>query len=280
MKDDIDPQFLKGLTDAQFKIAKRNFTYVNISRLIILLANFGIIFGNAEISNLIALVSAAVAIISVSIQIRVDRYKSLAEALLRQYEENEGLGWPISKKAISDIMASLPAKLRQEASDFNLPQPYYASQAPKSPRRLIENLEESAWWTKHLSSKMVTYTFLFVLTMLSLSFIALVTILNSAASYSFERNVARAVVSVIAFLFSGGMIRLWLDYRQLNENAARAENIASQILARPDDPDIVDVARVIKEYQIARASSPLIPDWVFKQSHSSLDIMWKRYRAR
>lgn len=276
----MDTQFLKGLTDAQFGVAKQYFLYVNICRLVVLLANIGIIFSNAEVLSVLAVVSPAIAVISVLMQIRVDRYKSSAEALLRQYEEHEGFGWPVSRKTVSDIMINLPARLRHEASEFNLLQPYYASQAPKSMRRIIENLEESAWWTKHLSSKMASYSLLFVLIMFTSSFFALVFTLNLATNQSFERNMARAAVSVVAFLFTGGMIKLWLDYRQLNEQATRTENTACQLLASAEELNSIDATRLLNEYQIARASSPLIPDWVFKHSQSDLDDMWKKYRSR
>lgn len=277
---DTDPQLLKGLATAQFKIAKRYFFYVNICRLIVLLTNVGMIFSNAEVLNILSIVSPTLAVISVLIQIRVDRFKSSAEALLRQYEEYEGLGWPVSRNAVSDIMVGLSENLRDEASVSNISQPYFASQAPKSIRRIMENLEESAWWTKHLSSKMATYSLLFVFIMLISSFFALVITLHSATNQPFERNVARAMVSVIAFLFTGGMIKLWLDYRQLNRQANRTEDIACQLLDSAEEPNLVDAARVLNEYHIARASSPLIPDWVFKQSRSNLDDMWKKYRSR
>ena len=43
----------------------------------------------------------------------------------------------------------------QAATDAN--KNYFSSETPVSSRRMLENLEESVWMTKHLAQRMTTY---------------------------------------------------------------------------------------------------------------------------
>lgn len=277
---DNPSKYLKGLVDAQFSRAKRFWTYVNVCRLIILVINIASIFSGVATTNLFAAISAVTGILAVVFQFHSDRHKGLAESLLRQYEAYDGLGWPVSRKTVSDVLAELPRKLREHAMEPSILVPYYSSHAPVSPKRTLENLEESSWWTKHLSRNMANLVLLLILAMLITSIAALVVTLNTVESRSVVNDLSRASVSAVAFLFTGGLVRLWLDYQRLGQGAARTEDMACQELANHAELEVVQVFNVMHEYHIVRASGPLIPDWIFYRSKPALDTMWKALRTR
>ncbi|MBD0361468.1 MAG: hypothetical protein ICV55_01550, partial [Coleofasciculus sp. C3-bin4] len=88
---------------------------------------------------------------------RSDTNKGTAEALLRKLDGRDSFGWLISRAELSDLLMRSPSKVDKLVVAKALSEEYFASEEPPGTLRALENLQESAWWSKHLSERMRSY---------------------------------------------------------------------------------------------------------------------------
>lgn len=220
----------------------------------------------------IGLVAAILAIVYVLLQWRSDTLRRMADSVKRKNEVFDGMGWPPSGKEFSDLKVTIPDNIRR---DFWKPvrSNYYDSDTAPSPLRVIENLEESSWWSKHLSQSMMGYSGAFCTVVVMLAIITLLITLQNASGQTYEQNIARAMTSVIVFLFSAGYLRLTFEYFRFGREAQRIEDQAIY-LKKQADLSSVDALKLLHDYQIIRAGAPLIPTWLWKMKNSKLNDAW------
>lgn len=212
---------------------------------------------------------------------RADYKKGDYQALLRKFEFFDGLGWTITQLERSDWLASLRTKQRQKitASD-RMPQHYFASNKPPSEVRLLENLEESSWWSKHLGKFTAFFIGGTTILTMSVSFVVLLLSVQRATDQTSIESIAKVIVSVIAALFSIGFVRLAVDYWLFSESSAKFENAASKILDDPTPINHEEATKLVHEYQIARSGAPMIPNWAWKCNEKKLNAIWREQRSR
>ena len=217
---------------------------------------------------------AIFAMIAELLQWRSEYIKSIAESLLRKFEYHDGFGWPILKLEISDILARVPVNIRKSIPSQDPDYQYFESKEVVGPKRVIENLIESAWWSKHLSETAI-HVFL-TITLLTIigSFAILIISIETVQNYSILTNVSRIVTSTLLLLFSLRLIRNTVDYYSLNRKAGQIETKANDIL-QSQNFDKDKILKVLIEYQFVRNSSPLIPTWIWKARRETLNDLWK-----
>ena|SRR6266496_5258477 len=88
--------------------------------------------------------------------LRSDSLKGTAEAIRRKVDQQESFGWNISRAEMSDLLVKTPTKLRKKIETQNSSKPYFDSKEAPGPKRALENLRESSWWSKHLSERIVS----------------------------------------------------------------------------------------------------------------------------
>lgn len=219
-----------------------------------------------------ALVSAILTVCYVASKWRSDRFKQLADKLKRAFEMFDGLGWPVSAKELSDLLVTVSRHEREQAHE-EPEQRYFASKAQQSAQRLLENLEESAWWTKHLAGSMAFHASLLCVGVFVVAAITLVVTLQSTASQTIADTVAKVTTSIVVFIFSGGYFRLAFEYNQFSRGAEQIENQANFLLQRKDFTEI-QATKLLHDYHIIRAGSPLLPNWLWKYRRGDLNELW------
>ena len=85
-----------------------------------------------------------------------DKNKADAEALRRKLDYEDSLGWEISGAELSDFLARAPQKIRDSIDDEKQ-ENYFASKDMAGTKRALKNVQESAWWSKHLAEKMCRF---------------------------------------------------------------------------------------------------------------------------
>jgi Flp pilus assembly protein TadB len=221
-----------------------------------------------------ALISAILTVCYVASKWRSDRFKQLADKLKRAFEMFDGLGWPVSAKELSDLLVTVSRYEREQAQE-EPDQSYFASKAPQSAQRLLENLEESTWWTKHLAGSMALYTSLLCIAVFATAAITLVIALQSTASQTTADTIAKVTTSIVVFVFSGGYFRLAFEYNQFSRGAEQIENQTNFLLQRNGLTDI-QATKLLHDYQIIRAGSPLLPNWLWKYRRRDLNELWNQ----
>jgi hypothetical protein len=108
-----------------------------------------------------ALAIAVASIIANVAKIHANRLKMTAERLLRDWELYVGLGWTIDRKTIADILGTAEPLISLENANGRA-SGFHNVSISQGSRRVLYHLQESAWWTQHLSRFSGWVTLLFV----------------------------------------------------------------------------------------------------------------------
>ena len=264
---------LDELKKVQFDIAKSWLNGALISSFLVLGINVLVIFMK-NISPLLAVLAAVFTILNAVFIWRSEAIKDKAEATLRKLDMYNGLGWGITAREISNLKAMASLKEKQ-AAQSDKAQDYFASKEPPGPLRLVENMEQSAWYTWHQSRRMAMYVRILSAIIFAASMITLYFLVQNSANQTVTTSIADTVIVVVTFLFSVGLIRLAFDYNTLFLEAEKIERQANQ-LRQGSDISEIDAIKLAHEYQIIRVRAPILPNWLWRIMGPELDDLWER----
>ena len=111
---------------------------------------------------------------------------------------------------------------------------------------------------------------------MAISVILLVASVNAIHNPQKLANVGRVVTSVILLIFSLGLVRYSVGYFNFATSAGRIEE-SVKTLAKPVEHSAI--LKLWQDYQLARASSPMLPSWLWKVREKKLNKLWTLYRA-
>ncbi len=266
----------RKLCNTYFKLAKRLWGAALICKLAIILTGALVVWFSV-FAKAAPFVAFVLAIFAEWISWRSDKSKGVAESLLRKLDFRDSLGWEISKAEVSDILARTSVKLRSSIPPEDGQGNYFASRDEHGTTRALKNIQESAWWSKHLAEKMGQYAF--ALTVISVvgSLLVLIVSINTAMKSEVLSSIGRVVTSVLMLVLSLGLTRLTLGYYAFSRKAQRAEERAGECLNH--ECGDLEVVKLYNEYHLDRASAPLIPDWAWKLNQEHLNELWSDYRT-
>jgi hypothetical protein len=205
-----------------------------------------------------------------------DGNMSGAEAILRKLEFEDALGWKISSSERADLLMRIPqAAHRQMMKQNQNLGGFFDSKEPIGAKRAAQNIEESAWWTKHLCQTMSRfYGWLGGLLLVSviIGMIYLIGFASSATQLPMS-EVARVVTGVVSFIATTGLLRFAVVYYRLHLRATSIEAQAKKL--REGNPSEAEAVKLYAEYHIARVSAPAIPSWVWSYRQKRLNEIWK-----
>lgn len=219
-------------------------------------------------------VAMPLALVGAEIARRASNYKGMAETAKRQHEQVVGFGIKPSTGQLADLRQSLQKEMTPEADQLFKLGITYASNAPYGPRRALENLCESAWYTRHLASRCVLWVGATVLISLTVAISLLLWSAASLGGTTAGLAAAKSVAATFTFLISVGSIRSWVGYAKIGQKAKDIDSEACKLLSRRD-AEACDAQRLLTEYQVARASAPLVPTWIWKIHRTSMNEDWK-----
>jgi ABC-type multidrug transport system fused ATPase/permease subunit len=266
----------RKLCYAYFKLAKRLWGTALLCKLAIILTG-GLVVWFSVFAKAAPFVAFMLAIFAEWIGWRSDKAKGVAETLLRKLDFRDSLGWEISKAELSDVLARTSAKIRSRIPPEDGQDSYFASRDEHGTVRALRNIQESAWWSKHLAEKMGQYAFVLTIVCVIGSLFVLIASISSAMNSEVLSSIGRVVTSVLMLVLSLGLVRLTLGYYGFSRKAQRAEERAGECLKH--ECGELEVIKLYNEYHLDRASTPLIPDWVWKFNQEHLNELWSDYRS-
>lgn len=264
---------VEHLKTVQFEVAKRRWAIASISGFCVLVLGVIVLFTDRW-NLLLALLAGGGAVVDAYFRWRSDTMKDAAESMLRRFEMHDALGWPVSQRELRDMRIDGPKSVRIAVESPEV-RTYFASTSGVGWRRALENLEESAWWSKHLSKRMAALLFWVAVIVISLGFSILILAFQSTTAPGTAEQVSQIVIALLVFLFSNGYLRLAIDYKTFADAAQQIELQAEQQLKR-DVTEETEVILLQHDYQIARAQSPLIPDRIYRLMEPALNELWKQ----
>ena len=208
------------------------------------------------------------------IQWHIESVQGKAEAIKRKLEYQDGLGWKISEQEKADLYVEASRKVKKVALEPE-ESPYFDSPEPISSRRAVENLMQSAWYTRHQASGIAKTAFALSIVILLLAIVSLAVVVQSPPLQQWGPVVGQTVLTVLVVLLAMGYFRLSSRYRSLSRRSEKVVDRASDLKELENISDI-QVLRLLHEYQIARAAAPMIPEWLWKRKKHELNRLWKQ----
>lgn len=208
-------------------------------------------------------------------QLRSDWLRSSAESMLRKLEVADGFGSGVPAIQVADHLATLSTR-RRKALQQEVEENYFASNQEPGPTRILQNVRESAWWSKQLALTMAKVSGIVGL----ITFFGCLVALYIAMSYKTTQTDAevinKVVAGVLSLVVSLGLIKLTYGYLRGAMKAGEAENLAQRQLAS-GAPTELDASKIVHEYQIVRLGMPLLPNLLWKLRRRDLNELWSKY---
>jgi hypothetical protein len=280
MASQVDnPKYNPRVLDrALFESAKKWWLFALICRLIVFIVSVVVILAGV-IPEIAPFITIILLIAAELILWESNRKKDVAETLLRKLDVHDSFGWSISGSEMSDMLIHIPSGVKERASAQEAIEKYFASAEDPGPTRAIENLQESAWWSKHLAARSGFICLLAMCVTVVVSLILIIVSVETISNFDVLSSIGRVVTSTIALIFSLGLFRLTTDYYSFSKRAAQVEKEAEHLLGYTYI-DSVQAIQLTHEYQLARAAAPLIATRVYNSMRSELDNLWMKYRQR
>lgn len=208
---------------------------------------------------------------------RSDNYKGIAEALLRKLDGHDSFGWALSKAELSDLLMRSPLRVNKLVVAKALSGEYFASKEPPGTKRALENLQESAWWSKHLSERMGNYYLVGTCLLVGIAILVLLISVQAIDNTQTLSSLGRVVTSALTLVFSLNLFRSVLGYQNFSTKAGQIEKVVENLLVSQGVQES-EAIKLMSEYQLIRASAPLIPTWLWNRMENELNATWKQYR--
>lgn len=210
---------------------------------------------------------------------RSDTHKGIAEAWLRKLDGRDCFDWAISGAELSDLLMRSPSKVDKLVIAKALSEEYFASKEPPGTTRALENLQESAWWSKHSSERMRNYYLAGTCLLVASAVLVLLISVQAIDNKQTLSSLGRIVTSVLTLVFSLNLFRSVLGYHNFSVKAGQIEKSTENLLASQGVQES-EAIKLMSEYQLARASAPLIPTWLWNRMEGELNATWKQYRRQ
>jgi hypothetical protein len=265
---------LLALSRAETEEAKRFFQlriYAHVAALVIGIPALFVSGTAAYVLALAALVSEAVAwtLRRIGSQRQEQGEKGRRRALLMDaYGDTQE---PID---VGDLRHDFSQRAEQTAAKHGDPS-YWSTTAPVGPQRLVGQLQESAFWSKHLYRVAATGA-----TKIGVALGTLVVAILLAAALV-ESNGARLAVARIVVVFMAFLITVDVLTRALAWRSAAAQ--AGEVDRRLErcEPDTSEAVLAIwGDYSVATATAPPIPTPVYLRHKDRLEREWAARQGR
>lgn len=265
---------LNDLKYAEFARAKFWWMLSNSAILVITILGF-IANVSVKYAPIAATISAILISFSFVSQWISDNAKDRADWILRQFDMQNGIGWSIDRKELCNLLTQMPTDIRDKIESPE-GQKYFDSKKAVSQHRLVDNTMQSAFYSKNQS-----YFISNVILLIS-SIIGLLTIFTIIVALQTVNNPNGQLLSyflLTAFqaIIGTGYMRLAISYRQFGNASEKVEDRAA-VLLKDTNLNQDEAIKLVHDYQIARACSPLLPEWIWKLKGEEYNQLWERFR--
>lgn len=266
---------LKEISQAYYELAKKWYRYGISFKFLV----FFIGLGSVLLAVFPTYAPFLAAILEITAEIclwRSDGVKDVAEVWRRKLDARDSFGWQISSAELSDLLMKTPEKLKKLVPRETQGEEYFASKIPLGKAKALDNIQESAWWSKHLSEKIFQYSLIVSILIFSIALFTLIICIQSINNNDIILSISRIVTSTLMLFFTIGLFRRVIGHYEFSQKASQIE-LTIEALKKQNFSES-DAIKIMHEYQLARSHSPLIPSFIWKKMRRKLNEMWRQYR--
>lgn len=244
-------------------------TYFLINLLLIIVGTVACLKLDDTTNDVIAFLLFVAQVVSLFISHLAKSHQDLGDQFRRLTITHNSLGISPSAATIATLGEKV-GKLDDISQKY--PDGYYSSTAPEGPRRLIENVAESAFFTGSLAKKVAGFYFF----LSAIGLFTAVAVLIVVSLFSGPAPTTAKIAMVMLMAFSGeSFLRNALSYSAL---ARSAGEIVSQCEMSRDEP--AAAFQLYTEYNCALGGVPPIPTRLYDKHKDSLNELWtNRFHA-
>jgi hypothetical protein len=216
-------------------------------------------------------------------RLRGDEAKREADHILRRIELSDGMGTPIPRLEVEEVIEDATAMVGCLARREELDLTPYASRLGPGPGRLLENIQESAWWSTRLARELSRWeTFWGVVLIVACSaalyhFATYVPDAGPAPTYA--RDVAEFAATLLVFIFAEGYHRRGREFDAFARTANRVFEKGTRLKKRDGGAAPEDALGLAMDYFLARQASPRISTIWYRFRKDRLNAAWTRAQA-
>jgi hypothetical protein len=205
-----------------------------------------------------------------------EHYHSLSRELMRRAMLFNAFGKSEESLDVTDLLNSFgEEKLTQKASlldeKFHYPEEYYMG------KKLLDNLQESAFWSKHLFEIAARRTFWLLL----LIFFAVIVVVLLIAPLVINQAVSlipNIILVFLAFVIADELSTAFAWQEAVNRCDALDRRL-EKILAKGNEPSQEVILAIFSDYAVATAAAPPIPKDIYEAERDHLNESWDNRMA-
>lgn len=223
-----------------------------------------------------AMALVALASVVAGLRSRGEKHAARGNDMLRQLDLEDGLGRPVSPEVVADLRVSA-AWYVDRASKRAVPTRYFESTNKASARRLVENVRESAWWTKHLAGDMSRIARWFSASLFVVVVLILIAVTQSVITPG--DTWPAWIAALTLFLIGQGPWQVATRYADYSTRAERIQKEAGRLL-REGAVTELEAMDLVAEYHLIRQASPIIPTAWHQLRQRALNQEWNEVATR
>ena len=212
-----------------------------------------------------------------------DEAKQTADGILRRIELSDGMGIPIrrveTEQVIEDAAAVVGYLAGRERRDLKP----YASALDPGPARLLENIQESAWWSTRLAKELSRWERSWGGILIIACVAALYHLSTSVPTVgpvpTHARDVAEFAATLLVFVFAEGYYRRGREFEAFARAANRVFEKGRQLKKENGAPSSEDALDLAADYFLARQAAPRVSTIWYGLRKDRLNAAWARARA-
>lgn len=198
--------------------------------------------------------------------------RSHAETLKRMIMLEDGLGWSISSKEEADTRAEASWTALRFAKQANT-SPYYTSSEPQGPKRLLDNVQESIFFTRYISSAASNWLWFITTVVFLVGIGALISAILAVPQQNVQVAIAKGAISTLLVVAAGLSLQEALTYGRLAKRCEILDERAESM--RREQLSIEVVLKLICDYECALLSAPLLPEIIYNRKKNRLNTLWE-----
>jgi hypothetical protein len=210
-----------------------------------------------------------------------DRSKQEAERLQRRLLFADGLGdsWAYSAREKATLSASLSPRLRALALRMPTAGQYYDSKLEPGPMRLLDNAQESAFFSQHIALHAATRYWVWFGILVAVSLVSIY-----VSTWVLHGPALNVLVRVaVMFLFAALLLGVARRAAGLSALARACDSLDERMEAlwQGGASGLEQVLPLVHEYQCALLVAPLFPSDIYRRELNELNKQWEaRVQAR
>lgn len=226
------------------------------------------------VKYVLAATAIVLALFAYFLKLRFASQYDMAETMRRQSVLTEGLGYPIDATQF-DVWKVRAGKRVDKRFSLEPRDPdYYGTKAAYGPRRLIEMLEESAFYTRNLYMRLRGLLLLVLIPLVLLLVVILLVIPALGPASPLTLGLANAVLVIIPIAVTADLLGGVMRLNRLINGIVDVESDVARVKKSKNITE-AEALRLVFEYNCLTALGYPIHNYLFQRWHPAIDKAWR-----